>query len=154
MQTDIERQDPMREMLTLRNRLDSLFDNMTWWPRNGWTTSLPEFPALNVYEKNGNVCIDAQLPGVKPEDIEVTRSGQMLTIKGQSKAKEEVKDEDYYRREMRYGSFARTVALPETVDLDKPQAVFEHGVLSISFPKRAETPASRIEIKLPEHQPA
>ena len=84
---------------------------------------------------------------MKPEEVELTITGTILTIKGEHKAKEEVKQDEYYRRELHYGAFTRSVTLPETADVAKPEATFESGVLTVSFPKVASVEPKRIEIK-------
>jgi HSP20 family protein len=150
MPEDIERWDPFREMMTLRNRVDHLFESMFARPRGAWMATIVDYPTLDMYESDGKIKIDVPLPGVKPEEVELTASGNTLTIKGEHKAKEEVKEADYYRHEMHYGAFTRTVTLPETVDLKQPEAVFENGVLTVSFPKLTTAEPKRIEIKAKE----
>jgi HSP20 family protein len=150
MPEDIERWDPFREMMTLRNRVDHLFESMFARPRGAWMATSVEYPTLDMYESDGKIKIDVPLPGVKPEEVELTTSGNTLTIKGEHKAKEEVKEADYYRHEMHYGVFTRAVTLPETVDVKHPEAVFENGVLTVSFPKLTTAEPKRIEIKAKE----
>src|SRR5262245_6206671 len=96
--------------------------------------------------------IDVPLPGVKPEEVELTITGNTLTIKGEHKSRQEIKEEDYYRHEMHYGAFSRAVTVPETVDVEHPEAVFENGVLTMSFRKIASAQPKRIEIKAKEPQ--
>jgi HSP20 family protein len=150
MPEEIERWDPFREMMTLRNRVDHLFESMFARPRGEWLATIFDYPALDMYESDGKIKVDVPLPGVKPEEVELTTSGNTLTIKGEHKAKQEVKDEDYYRHEMRYGAFTRAVTLPEMVDVAKPEATFENGVLTVSFPKLKTVEPKRIEIKAKE----
>lgn len=152
MPTEIERRDPFHEMMALRNRVDHLFENMFSRPRGEWLATVFDYPALNMYETDGKVTIDLPLPGVKPEEVELTISGSTLMVKGEHKTKEEVKEEDYYRHEMHYGAFSRTVMLPETVDATKPEAAFEHGVLTVTFPKVASVEPTRIVIKPAKEQ--
>jgi HSP20 family protein len=136
--------------MTLRNRVDHLFESMFSRPRGAWMATIVDYPTLDMYESDGKIKIDVPLPGVKPEEVELTTSGNTLTIKGEHKAKEEVKEADYYRQEMHYGAFTRTVTLPETVDVTHPEAVFENGVLTVSFPKLTTAEPKRIEIKAKE----
>lgn len=150
MPEEIERWDPFREMVTLRNRIDHLFESMFARPRSEWLATLFDYPALDMYESDGKIKIDILLPGVKPEEVELTISGNTLTIKGERKAREEVKEDRYYRHEMRYGVFSRVVTLPETADVKQPEAIFENGVLTVSFPKMATAEPKRIEIKSTE----
>lgn len=150
MPDEMERWDPFREMMTLRSRVDHLFENMFARPRGEWLATIFDYPALDMYESDGKIKVDMPLPGVKPEEVELTISGNTLTVKGERKAKEEVKDEHYYRHEMHYGTFTRTVTLPEMVDVAKPEAAFENGVLMVSFPKLKTIEPKRIEIKQTE----
>jgi HSP20 family protein len=150
MATEIERWDPFREMTTLRNRLDHLIESTFTRPRGEWLATIFDYPALDMYETDGKIKIDIPLPGVKPEQIELTASGNTLTIKGERKAKEEIKEDQYYRHEMHYGTFTRAVTLPETVDAKHPEAVFENGVLMVTFPKTATIEPTRIAIKATE----
>jgi HSP20 family protein len=147
MPSEIERWDPFREIMTLRNRIDHLLESAFVRPRGEWFATIFDEPALDMYEADGKIKVDIPLPGVKPEEIELSISGKTLTIKGERKAKEEVKKEDYYRHEMHYGAFTRAVTLPETVDVAKPEATFENGVVTVSFPKVATMEPKRIEIK-------
>ena len=150
MPEDIERWDPFREMMALRNRVDHLFESMFARPRDERLATIFDYPTMDMYERGGKVMIDVPLPGVKPEEVELTTTGNTLTIKGEHKAKEDIKEENYYRHEMHYGAFTRAVTLPETVDAKHPEAVFENGVLTVSFPKVVTEEPKRIEIKAKE----
>jgi len=103
--------------------------------------------AVDVYETEDNVIVEAAMPGVKPEEIEVSLTGDVLTIKGETKAEKEVKEESYIRRERRYGSFCRSVSLPSGLEGDKAEAEFEHGVLKLTIPKAEEVKPKVIEVK-------
>ncbi|MDM7999560.1 MAG: Hsp20/alpha crystallin family protein [Dehalococcoidia bacterium] len=105
-------------------------------------------PALEVYEKDNNFVVKAELPGVKKEDVDVSITGDTLTIKGQKKASKEIRDEDYYRCESQYGSFSRTITLPAAVDTKKIEATYENGVLEIHVPKAKEAVPTRVEINV------
>jgi len=150
MPEEIERWDPFREMMALRNRVDHLFESMFTRPRGERMATIFDYPALDMYESDGKIKVDVRLPGLKPEEVELTTSGNTLTIKGEHKAKEEVKDANYYRHEMHYGAFTRDVMLPEMVDAKHPEAVFENGVLTVTFPKLATAEPKRIAIKAAE----
>jgi HSP20 family protein len=150
MPDEIERWDPFREMMTLRNRIDHLFESAFSRPRGERLAPIFDYPALDMYESDGKIKVDVPLPGVKPEEVELSISGKTLTIKGEHKAKEEVKEEHYYRHEMHYGAFTRAVTLPEMVDVTKPEASFENGIVTVSFPKLKTVEPKRIEIKQSE----
>jgi HSP20 family protein len=96
-------------------------------------------PRADVFERNGNLVIKAELPGLKKEDIQVTFDNGNLTIQGERKEESEVKDEDYYRCERSYGSFFRRMTLPPGTEADKITATYADGVLEVQVPKAAET---------------
>jgi HSP20 family protein len=102
--------------------------------------------ALDVYETDDAVVVKGALPGVRPEEVDISVTGDVLTIKGETKSEEETKDGNYHRRELRYGAFARSVALPTLVDHDKAEATFENGILTISLPKAEEVKPKSIKI--------
>ncbi len=111
--------------------------------------SLKSFvPALDVYETDKAVMVETPLAGVKPEDVEITVQKGVLTIKGESKREHEVDEKNYYRKEVRSGSFYREVLLPTQVMEDKVSAEFENGMLKISCPKAEATVAKKIEVKV------
>lgn len=104
-------------------------------------------PSIDVHEDDHAVSISAELPGMKEEDIDISLSQNTLTISGEKKEEFEEKRKSSYRMERRYGSFRRSVALPEGIDEDKIQAIYKNGVLSILVPKQPGAAASkRIEI--------
>ena len=103
---------------------------------------------LDISQTEDSIGIKASVPGVKPEDVEVTIEGNTLTLRGESKAEEESKDENVLLRERRYGSFCRSVALPMGLDTDKAEASYENGVLTLSIPKREETKPKSIKVKV------
>jgi len=102
--------------------------------------------ALDVYENDDAVVVKGALPGVRPEEVDISVTGDVLTIKGETKSEEESKDGSYHRRELRYGAFARSVALPTLVDYDKAEATFENGILTVSLPKAEEVKPKSIKI--------
>ncbi|MCL4498929.1 MAG: Hsp20/alpha crystallin family protein [Chloroflexi bacterium] len=112
------------------------------------TTPSAWAPRMDVYEKNGNLVIKTELPGVKPEDIDVTLDGTDLVIRGERKTEQEVKDQDYYRMERSYGSFYRCLPLPFDVAPDKIEATFNEGVLELRIPKPAEQKSTSQKISI------
>jgi len=103
-------------------------------------------PAIEVFEKEDNFVVKAELPGMKQEEIDVSVIGDTLTIKGERKAESEVKEEDYYCCERSYGSFSRSIALPSNVDANKIAASYEDGVLEVSLPKAPEVKPKKIAV--------
>ena len=105
-------------------------------------------PAVNTREDEKAYYIEVDLPGVKKEDIDVTTEDNVLTISGERKVREEVKEEEYYKVESRYGKFSRSFTLPEDADVEKIEAHAEDGVLEVVIPKKAEvTKVKKIAIK-------
>ncbi len=125
--------------------LERAFD--TLWNRNGQTAgnSLP----IDLVEQDDALFVRAGLPGLRPEDVEVSLDGNVLTLKGEAKAEWQKEDAKVYHREHRYGAFTRSIRLPKGLDLDSIEANVEHGVATVRIAKLAETkPQSRkIEIK-------
>ncbi len=128
-----------------RRPFPSLFGRDRWLPIR---PSSIRMPSLDVYEEKDSVVVKAELPGMKKEDVEVNLVGANLTIKGEKKEDQEVKEDDYYRRERSYGSFLRTVALPCEVKSDEIKASFKDGVLEIRMPKTEEAKKKSIAVKI------
>lgn len=105
-------------------------------------------PAVDVYQDKDNVIVETSLPGVDPDKVEISVENDVLTISGSSEHKEEVKHEDYYRREIRQGSFSRSVILPMTVKADAAEANYEKGILKITLPKAEEAKPKKIAVKV------
>jgi HSP20 family protein len=146
---NLVRLDPAREMMSLREAMDRLFEESFLRPGffgNGESGAgmLP----MDMYETENEVVVKAAVPGVKPEDIEVTVTGDLLTIKGEFKSESEAKDEkrNWHRQERRYGSFSRQVTLPAGVNTDACEADFENGVLTLKLPKAEEAKVKRVQI--------
>jgi HSP20 family protein len=120
-----------------------------WRPDFAQLPSLSlETPALDVYEQKDDLIVKAEVPGLGKDEIEVTLDGNTLTIRGEKKKEEEVKDEDYYRCERTYGAFLRTIDLPAAVQPDKVHASFKNGVLEIRLPKTEEAKKSVVKVKV------
>ena len=119
------------------------------WPRFARLRGISlEAPALDVYEQKDDVIVKAEIPGLTKEEIDISLDGNTLTIKGEKKKEEEVKDEDYYRCERTYGAFSRSIELPVTVQTDKVNASFKNGVLEIRLPKTEEAKKSVVKVKV------
>ena len=105
-------------------------------------------PTMDVYEEKDEIVVKAELPGIDKENIEVNLTDHTLTIKGEKKKEEEVKEENYYRSERSYGSFFRTLELPTAVHGDKVKASFKNGILEVRMPKTEEAKAKEIKVKV------
>ena len=104
---------------------------------------------LDVLERDDGVVVTASVPGIKPEDLEVTIEDNVLTIHGKTEFAEDTKDERFIIRERRAGAFQRSIRLPESVNADAAITNYEHGVLSVTLPKAEEKKARRLEIGTP-----
>lgn len=144
--SSIIRWEPAREMMSLREAMDRLFDDAFTRPLgiagNNWSV-----PAVDMYQTDDEVVVKAALPGIKPDEVQINVTGEMLTIKGETSQKEEVKEKAYHLREQRWGAFERSVALPTAVIADKAKAEFENGILTITLPKAEEVKPKTITIK-------
>jgi HSP20 family protein len=142
---DITRWDPFAEMASLRETVDRLFEDPRQW-RVSFGNAGTFFP-VDVLDTNDEVVVKASLPGVKPEDIDISLTGQVLTLKGESKEEHEEKAENWYRRERRQGSFVRQIQLPTEVDSGRAEAVFENGVLRLAIPKADTVKPKTIKVQ-------
>lgn len=128
------RWEPFDEMMSMRESMDRLFEDF-FGRRPRTSGPLVWQPALEVYETDHEVVVKAELPGIDPKSVGVTVTAEGLTIKGEAKAEHEDKDRNYYRRELRYGAFQRTIALPIEVKSDETKATFRQGILEVKIPK-------------------
>jgi HSP20 family protein len=140
--------------------VERLFENWfeDFWPRpfprlwrsNEWRLKPInlEAPALDVYEQKEDLIVKAEIPGLSKDEIDISLDGNVLTIKGEKKKEEEVKDEDYYRCERAFGSFLRTLELPVDVQTDKVSATFKNGVLEICMPKSKEAKTNVVKVNV------
>ena len=143
------RWDPVREMLSLRDSMDRFleepfFQNPRLWERSmmmEWNL------ALDVAEEDDAYVVTASLPGIAPEDVEITLTDNVLTIQGEISKDEEIDEQKYHIRERRFGRFGRSVTLPNAVAADQVEAVSENGVLKLTLPKTEEVKPKRIEIR-------
>lgn len=137
--------EPMREMISLREAMDRLF-NEAFTPSIGLTAGW-QVPAVDLYQTNDEVVIKAALPGLKADDVQISITGDMLTLKGEFKQEDEKKERSYHLREQRYGAFERSFSLPTHVVADKAKAEFENGILTITLPKAEEVKPKVITVK-------
>jgi HSP20 family protein len=147
----IERWQPFSELMSLRQAMDKLFEDSFVRPSRA-LAALGEVaaPALDVYQTANEVVVKATLPGVKSEDVSIDITGDTVTIKGETRAEQEIKKEDYLYQERRYGSFARSVVLPGGLKTDKAEATMEDGVLTLTIPKAEEVKPKAIKVKAKE----
>src|SRR5262245_9244727 len=122
-----------RDFLSLRDAMDRLFDESFLRPFGDGGHIDAWAPAVDVVENDDKVTVTDTVPGIKPEDIKITLTGDLLQLSGEVKAESERDEGTYHIRERRFGSFNRTIPLPTTVVSDKAQAVFENGVLKLTL---------------------
>lgn len=103
-------------------------------------------PAVDVYEKDNQVIVETPLPGINPDNLKISIENDVLSIEGSSEKKSEVDDKNYYRKEVRYGSFHRAVALPCSVDGDQADAQYKDGLLKVMIPKAAAVQKKTIKV--------
>jgi HSP20 family protein len=113
----------------------------------GFSADVNFLPALDVRQDKDNVIVEASLPGIDPEKVDISVENDVLTISGHTEEKKEVKREDYYRKEIREGRFSRSVILPMGVKADQAEASYEKGILKIVLPKAEEAKPKKIAIK-------
>lgn len=140
---------PKNELARLHGEMDDLFDSFFRGldPAGRGFLGYKTWPAVDVAEKDDAILVRAEVPGCKPEDIEISVYGSTLTISGEKKESKEEKEKGYYHVETTYGSFRRDIALPTDIDEDKIDAVCKDGVLSITLPKAEKSKAVKVKVK-------
>lgn len=147
----LRRWDPFRELESLRREMERIFNEV--FERTPFFGREPEIepieyrrawtPACDVYETDKEIVVKANLPGVSKDNVEVIVTEDAITIKGQAKEETEVKEKNYYRRELNYGAFQRVIPLPVAVKSDEAKATFKDGILEIRAPKQEVSPKGR-----------
>jgi len=144
--SNLIRWEPAREMMTLREAMDRLFDDAFTRPLSLGGSNL-SVPAVDMYQTDNEVVVKAALPGIKADEVQINVTGEVLTLKGEVKQKEELKEKAYHIREQRWGMFERSIILPTDVVADKAKADFENGILTITLPKAEEAKPKTITVK-------
>ena len=144
--SNLTRWEPVREMMTLREAMDRLFDDAFTRPLNlregGWSS-----PAVDMFQTDDEVVVKVALPGFKADEVEINVTGDMLTLRGEVKQQEEEKERAWHIREHRWSSFERSISLPTDVRADQASADFENGILTITLPKAEEVKPKTITVK-------
>ena len=145
--TLVRRPSPFSELMTLRQAMDRLFDDSVFRPFTAYNGSeLMRLP-LNVRTTADALVVEAELPGLKPEDVEITLENNTLTIRAEDRAERSEEQGDWIVREIARGSVMRTVTLPTGLEADKAEATFEHGVLRLRIPKAEQVKPRQIQIR-------
>jgi HSP20 family protein len=146
---NIVRYDPFRDLRGLQDEMNRLFS--TTFSRTGgdndqimrgaWN------PSVDIFENQNQIVLEAELPGMKPENVEISIENNVLTLHGERKFEKKDEGDNFHRVERSYGSFTRSFTLPPTVSSENATAEFENGVLRLTLAKREEAKPRRIEIK-------
>ncbi len=141
----LTRWEPVHEMMTLREAMDRLFDDAFTRPINMGTVST--MPAIDMYQNEDDLIVKAVLPGLSKDDVDISVTADVLTLRGEFKNNEDDNGASYHLREQRYGVFERSISLPTDVEVEKSKAVFENGILTITLPKAEAVKPKMISIK-------
>jgi HSP20 family protein len=136
----LTRWEPFAELGELRTRFDRMFDELTDGRQREWT------PAVDVERHNGNLVVRADVPGIKPEEVKIEVQDDILTVSGEHEERKEEKDKRFLRRERRYGSFSRSMALPPGVEAKKIKAKTHDGVVEVTIPLPKEAKKEAVTI--------
>jgi HSP20 family protein len=143
----IVRWDPFREVVSLQSRLNSLLQDFSREQGDGEALSVATFaPPADIYEDGQKLVLKLEVPGVKEDELDIQVEGRTLTVRGERKFSSEEKQENFHRVEHRYGTFARSFTLPNTVDAESVKATYDAGVLELSFAKKAEAKPRQVKI--------
>ena len=146
--THLVRWEPFRNLISLREAMDQLFEESIVRPGTGWLAPVDEGRlAVDMYVTDDAVIVKSAIPGIKAEDLDISVTGDTLAIKGETRTDEEIKEENYLYRERRYGSFCRALSIPVPVVTNKAEAEFENGVLTLTLPKAEEVKPKAIKVK-------
>jgi HSP20 family protein len=143
--SNLTRWEPVRDMMTLREAMDQLFNDAFTRPRSSSGVSI--VPATDLYQTDDEVVVKFNLPGLKAEDVQISVTSDVLTLRGEYKQENEQKEVTYHVIERRVGAFERSVMLPTDVQTDKAKADFENGVLTITLPKAETVKPRTITVK-------
>ena len=146
----LTRWDPFRDMISMRRMMDRMIDQSLGengdLPQAEW--SLP----LDVVEHENEYVVKANLPGVKPDDLDITYDKGVLSIRGETKEESDKEEGQYHLRERRWGTFSRSISLPTVIQADEIQANFSNGILSLTLPKSEDVKPKRIAIQQGDQQ--
>ncbi len=149
----VVRWDPFRDLMDIHGELNRLFARSYAPGESGAEGELPAAgrgtwtPALDMYEEDDAIVLTVELPGLDPDDVDVTVDDSMLTISGSRSFSQETDEEHYHRIERRYGAFRRSVRLPATADANRIEAAFDKGVLRVRVPKAEEAKPKKILVR-------
>ncbi len=141
------RWDPFRDLMSIQGELNRLFGRTYGGSESGSAASGSWMPPLDIYEGKDKFVINVELPGIEPGDVDISVEDSTLTIRGERKFYREVDEDSFHRVERRYGTFARSLSLPQTANADSIEATFDRGVLTVEIPKAEEAKPKKISVK-------
>ncbi|HEX6673782.1 MAG TPA: Hsp20/alpha crystallin family protein [Actinomycetes bacterium] len=145
---NLSRWDPFRDLLAIQDEMNQVFGRALGRTEHGGEQATRAWaPALDIAERNDAYVVTVEVPGVKPEQLEITLEDGVLTISGERRFEEETKEAQYHRIERSYGAFRRSITLPTRVMSDAIDASFQDGVLTVVVPKAEEAKPKRIEVR-------
>ena len=145
----ITRWDPLRDVLTLQNRMNSLFQEFNRSQGEGDSLANTAFvPPVDIYEDEHKIMLKIEAPGMKESDFEVQVENSVLIVRGERKFEKDEKEENFHRIERRYGSFQRSFTLPNTVNPENVKATYDAGILKVELEKRAEARPKQIKVQV------
>jgi len=147
----ITRWDPFRDVLSLQNRMNSLFQEFNRGENDALTTAA-FVPPVDIYEDEHKIVLKLEVPGMKESDLDIQLENQVLTVKGERKFEKEEKEENFHRIERCYGNFYRSFTIPNTVSPENVKAGYDAGVLRIELEKRAEAKPRQIRVEVGKGQ--
>ena len=143
---------PLESIDEIERRIEDLFGRElvypSFWRQQSPTEEKDWVPRVEMIEMDDKYLIKAELPGMKKEDIDISVTGDTLTLKGHRQAESDIKEDDYHLCERSYGSFFRSITLPSSVKADEIEAKYEDGMIEVSLPKQADTQPKKIEVKV------
>ncbi len=140
--------DPLREIGEWQRHMSDWFDNSIETLPERISKEATWAPSMDISEDKEAITIKVDLPGVKQQDIDIEVTGKTLTFKGERKSEEEKKDKNYHRVERFYGSYSRSVTLPDYADMGRIKAEYKNGVLEMSIPKTEESKPKQIKVEV------
>jgi HSP20 family protein len=143
----ITRWDPFRNVSTLQEQVNRLFENSVQGSR-GESALTTWAPAVDIYETENELVLKADIPDMNDKDLDIRVENNMLTVRGERKFEQKVKEENYLRIERTYGSFSRSFGLPNTVNTEGIKAEYKNGVLTVEMPKRAESKPKQVKVNV------
>jgi len=143
----LARWNPFRELIDVRDDFDRIVDRI-FRPELDLWEGQTKAPLVDIYEENDAIVVKAEIPGLKKEEIDISISDDAITLSGKKKDVKEVKKENFYQKEIREGSFLRTLSLPCRVDREKVKASYKDGMLEVVLPKAAEEKKKEFKVNI------